>query len=408
MKEEVRRIIKLVEEGKLSAEDAADLIEAFSGSQTEPQAEESAETSTEAAEESQTGESPATEKTKDKDFFKAFTDAVEKIGKEAATAVNWKEVSQQAKSSAHKGYEALKDGLDQISKGKFEFGWFSSQEVRKIELPLNFSSAKTLRIENPCGDVQVVGGFEEGHVQAKASVRGNSVEDAREKADGYTVIIEESEHLVLIKQPDMSGLSVDLVIQIPEKRFVEVKADSGDIEIFDTKGGTRVVSRSGDIHMRQLDGPVEVSAYSGDITIEDVVTPSLTIETKSGDLELRRIEGNINARSASGDVRITQSQGKTIAIEAVSGDVQLDLESAVTGSLNVRTVSGDSLVSVVDGCDCRVSLSTLSGDVRCGIPLEDEAKTSQRVTGRLGDGKGTLDISAVTGNVTLEMHNSAE
>ena len=34
MKEEVRRIIKMVEEGKLSAEDAAELIEAFSGGST--------------------------------------------------------------------------------------------------------------------------------------------------------------------------------------------------------------------------------------------------------------------------------------------------------------------------------------------------------------------------------------
>jgi DUF4097 and DUF4098 domain-containing protein YvlB len=131
------------------------------------------------------------------------------------------------------------------------------------------------------------------------------------------------------------------------------------------------------------------------------------IETKSGDLKLTRIEGNVNARTASGNINLSQSSGKTIAIEAVSGDVNVDLESPVTGSLNVRTVSGDSLVSVVDGSDCRVSLSTLRGDVRSGIVLEEEAKADQRITGRIGSGAGTLDISAVTGNVTLEMHNSA-
>ena len=154
------------------------------------------------------------------------------------------------------------------------------------------------------------------------------------------------------------------------------------------------------------DGTIEISAYSGDIKIEDSKTPSLTVENKSGDISLTRVEGNVNARTASGNVRVTQSSGKTVSVEAVSGDVQIDLESAVTGSLNVRTVSGDSLVSIVDGSDCRVSLSTLRGMVACTLPLDEEAKSDQRITGRIGDGKGSLDVSAVTGNVTLERHNS--
>jgi DUF4097 and DUF4098 domain-containing protein YvlB len=269
------------------------------------------------------------------------------------------------------------------------------------------TSGKTLRIENPCGDVKIVGGFDEGHVVATARVKGSSVEDARDKANNYTLVIEESDDTVIIKQPDMSGLSVDLSIQIPAKRQVDVRAESGDVSILDTKSGARVTNRSGDVHLRQLNGTIEVNAYSGDIKIEDGKTTSLAVENKSGNIELVRIEGNMNARTASGDVRVVQCSGKTVSVEAVSGDVHIDLDSPVTGSLNVRTVSGDSLVSIVDGSDCRVSLSTLRGSVVSAITLDDEAKSDQRITGRLGDGKGSLDVSAVTGNVTLERHNSA-
>ena len=66
----------------------------------------------------------------------------------------------------------------------------------------------------------------------------------------------------------------------------------------------------------------------------------------------------------------------------------------------------NSSASIADGSDCRVSLSTLRGDVTTALKLEDEAKSDQRITGRLGSGKGSLDVSAVTGNVTLEMHKS--
>ncbi len=397
MKEEVRRIIKMVEEGKISADDAAELIEAFSGpSQDSP--------TESAGSESTTAPKQDSEK---KDFFKSITETIEKIGKEATDPVNWKDIAEQARSSATKGFEALKDAGEKISKGKFEFPFMHAQETRKIELPLALTSGKTLRIENPCGDVKITGGFDEGHVVANAKIKGSSIEDARDKANGYTLVIEESEELVLIKQPDMSGLSVDLVVQIPAKRFVEVRAESGNVSILDTKSGARVTNRSGDIHLRQLNGQVEVTAYSGDLKIEDSKSPSLTIENKSGNIQLTRVEGNINARTASGNVKMEQSSGKTISVEAVSGDVHLDLDSPVTGSLNVRTVSGDSLVSIADGSDCRVSLSTLRGEVNCKLALTEEAKSDQRITGRLGDGKGNLDVSAVTGNVSLEMHNSA-
>jgi DUF4097 and DUF4098 domain-containing protein YvlB len=399
VKEEIKRIIKLVEEGKLSSEDAAELIEAFSGSSGASEPESPDEAGASSA--SSTTEEPH------KDFFSSITEAIEKIGKDAGANVNWKDISEQARTSAHKGFEALKNVGEQISKGKWEFNLLSSHESRSIELPLALEKGKTLRIDNPCGDVKITGGFDKGRVVARAKVRGSSVEDAREKANGYTLVVEESEQLVLIKQPDMSGLSVDVEIEIPGKRAVEVWAASGDIEILDTNGAVRVNNRSGQITVRQADGAVDISAMSGDVALSDAKSPMVTIESKSGSIELKRVEGNINARTASGQVKISQSSGKTVSVEAVSGDVEIDLDQPVTGSLNVRTVSGGSLVSIVDGSDARVSLSTLRGEVTAAVPLEDESKADQRVTGRIGEGKGTIDISAVTGSVRLEMHNSA-
>jgi DUF4097 and DUF4098 domain-containing protein YvlB len=114
----------------------------------------------------------------------------------------------------------------------------------------------------------------------------------------------------------------------------------------------------------------------------------------------------MNVRTASGDVTVKASSGKSLSLESVSGDVWIDLEEPVAGLMNVRTVNGDAFVSIPDGNDARVSLSTLRGRVKCAIDLADTAKSDQRITGRLGDGTGTIDVSAVTGNVTLEMRDA--
>ena len=398
MRDEVKRILQMVKDGKLSPEDAAELIDAFeAGSAVD------AGTTTKTTEPEAEQASTTTESTGDKDPFKSFVEALEKISKEASGSVNWQEVGKHVQEGARKGVEALKTGIDQVAKGKVAFPWGSIQETREVTLPLTIAAGKTLKVDNACGDIKIVGGFEKGSATARARFRGTP-EDAKVKADAYTLIIEESEHMVLIRQPDVVGISVDVEIQMPGKGPVEVRSTSGNVQVMDTGAGLRVDGVSGNITIKGLNGPVEISATSGNIQIEDVTTPSMALENKAGNVILKKIKGNINARTSAGNVALEDCAGKTVSIESVSGDVSVDISEPVNGTVNLRTVSGNAKVAMDSG-DCRVSLSTLRGAVNCDLQLQDEARTAQRVTGKLGDGTGTLDVSAVTGNVSVALRD---
>jgi DUF4097 and DUF4098 domain-containing protein YvlB len=398
VKEEIRRINKLVAEGKLSPDDAADLIEAMMGSGP-------ADVS-EAAEPATEGSGEPADSGKSKDPFRSLFDSIEKVVTEGKDSVNWDEVLKQTRDTAKQGIDKLKKGIDDISKGKLNVSWFTAQETRDVTLPLKYAPGKTMKIENPVGSVKVVGGFDEGAVIAKVRVKGATFEDAKKKAEEYTLIVEEGDHHVSIKQPDVVGLHVELEVQMPGHGAVEVKAESGDVEILESKGSARISTRSGDVVLRGLEGPIEVTAESADVRVDDSNTSSLVVTNKTGDISLTRVVGNMNVRTATGDVTVRQSSGKVVSVESVSGQVHVDLDQPVSGSLNIRTVNGHALIAAPDGCDCRVSLSTLRGEVACSLDLEDEARAEQRITGRLGAGAGTLDVSAVTGNITLEMHST--
>ncbi len=411
MKDEIQRISKLVAEGKLSPEDAADLIESFYASDKAAPAGEAEAVHHSPppippdAVQGDAGEGQAPPRPKD--AFAAFVESVERMTKDGLESVNWTEVSQQAKQSAVKGMEALKAGIDEISKGKINLGWISGQEIKEVSLPLIVPEGKTLRIENHAGSVKVYGGFgEAGSVVAKARFKAATIEEARQKAEAYMFVIEESDHVVLIKQPDVTGLHVDLEAMMPGKAPVEIRAQSGDIHVMDTGAGCRISNRSGDIKLKGLNGPIEINGENGDISVEDSDTPGLSIENKTGDILLQGIRGNVNARTASGDVSIRGGTGKVISVESVSGDVRVDTLEPVSGTLNVRTVNGDAKVSLPDGNDCRISLSTLRGTATCDLPLTDEARSDQRVTGRLGNGMGSVDISAVTGDVEVALRDA--
>ena len=382
MKEEIRRISRLVAEGKLTPEDGAELIEAFvAADQTDP----------------------ATPPPPPKDPLKGVFENLEKSVK----GFDWKGVGEGVESGAKKGFEAIKGSFEELTKGKVNFGFFGNEEKREVKLPLDVPAHKRLRIENPCGDVKIIGRAESGTVLADAKVRGGTAEEAKARAAEYTVIVEESDSLVVIRQPDVSGLNVDLVIRLPEAANVEVRTEMGDVEVTNHPASVRVNSRAGDVKVHGARGPVEISADSGDVVLNDVESPSVALDTKSGDLSLTRVRGNINARTAAGDITLKDSSGGVVALESVSGSVTLDLSEPVTGNLNVRTVSGDVTLDSPEGGDCRVSLSSLRGTVDSFVELDDEAKTEGRVTGRLGGGTGSLDISAVTGSVRLRRRSTA-
>jgi len=428
VKDEIRKIASLVQEGKLSPEDAADLIEAFARASSQnaaPQAESKveepvtppAEPQAQAAEPTEAASEPAAEAEAPKaeepangcagdakcDPFQRLIDSIEKLGKEVGENVNWDEVAKTAKVSAAKGFQQLRASVEQIAKNNW--GLFSSQEIKEVVLPLSVTDGKLLRIENPAGTVRVHGGQSDARVKASARIRGRDAEDAKKKAETYVPVLVELEDAILIRQPEMGGLTVDLDIYVTGPVPVEIKTQSGDLHVTDTKSSVKVMTQSGDVFLKGLDGTVDINLHSGDLSISDVVSSSVAIENKTGDIELKRVVGNINARCASGNFSMKECSGKTITVESVTGDVRLDLVEPIVGVVSVRTVNGNATLAVSDGSDSRVSLSTLRGTVSCDLELQDLARIDQRVTGRLGEGTGSIDVSAVNGDIVLRMRD---
>lgn len=407
MKEEIKRINKLVADGKLSPDDAADLIDAFYTSERREDGHDQATQPTPPHQPSDpTGPKEYASESKPRDPFQAIIDTVERLGKEVTENVDWKNVSNSARTNAKKGLDALKSGLEEVSKGKFNMSWLFSTTTREIRLPLTLKEGQLLKIENGSGHITVTPDAVESYVIAHVKVRGASQDDAKAKADKYTLVVENSDHAVEIKQPHETGLDVDLEIFVAATPAIEVKSEAGNVSIRDTRNSCRITSTDGRIDLSGLEGPVEVQAYSGDVYIDNSNATNLLIENKAGNISVDKVTGNMNLRSASGNISIRNSSGKTIAVEAVSGDISIDVVEPVSGAMSVRTVNGNAWISIPDGSDARVAVTTLRGLASTSIELQDRAQNDQRITGRLGEGNGTIDVSAVTGNVSLNLRNS--
>ncbi|HLO98540.1 MAG TPA: DUF4097 family beta strand repeat-containing protein, partial [Fimbriimonas sp.] len=287
MKEEIKRINKLVADGKLSPEDAADLIDAFynseeSGAPSGP----SAPSEPKAAVEEETHTEATQSESKPRDPFRSIIDAVERLGKEVTENIDWKDVTTNARTNAKKGLDVLKSGLEDVTKGKFNLGWLFSSSTREVQLPLTILDGQTLRIENVCGDITVLPSQTNSYVVAKAKFRGATQEDAQAKADRYTLIAESSDHSVDIKQVHESGLEVDIEVYVAATPAVEIKSGAGDVTVTNTRNACRVRSSAGSVTISGMGGPIDINADSGNVSISDSESGNLVIENKSGDISV--------------------------------------------------------------------------------------------------------------------------
>lgn len=414
MKEEIKRIMKLVQEGKLSPEDAAELVEAFTEApddesaaveetteEAPPKQEEpAAQTNTEAQ-----AEEPAAPPVENP--FARFLNDLEKVGKDVAGKVDWNDIAGQVRTGVGKGVEALKKAAEEAKLGQGVGFIFGSQEVKVVELPLSVPAGKTLRIEGTSGSIQVTGSDSDlGSLKASATFRAYNEEEAKKKASVYTPFIEENEQYVTVRLQEGPDSSVDAVIVTSRSTQVEIRHTSGAVSAHDLHAPVKVNSTSSDVRLSGLQGPVELSLVSGDVAIERSDMKLLSVETKSGDVEAKDCQGSASIRTSSGSVKLERHKGRTISIEAASGDVEVDLLEAVEGSVTIRAVSGDVKLEVPDGSDCKVSLATLQGMATCRLALEDMAQEGAKISGRLRAGAGTIDLSTVSGDVVLEMRDA--
>jgi hypothetical protein len=388
VKEQVLRILKMVQEGRVSPEDAYDLMDAF--------------VSFEASAEFTAPPPPpnGSKEGADEEPFRKFVDSMEKMTKDAFGSVDWGKVAEQVRAATKKGVVAVRESVDQMSKGGFRFVWFGPCDTKDVHLPIAIKPGMTLKLEQRSGDIKVLGGYESGLFKAVAKIRGKDKDDAHERASAWTPILEESEGAIVWRQGEDAD-EVDLEVQVPTGVNVDIRVESGDVKTKDTHGTLRLEAKAGDVDAQGLEGTVEISSFAGDVSVRNASGPSIQVENKSGDVSLSKVSGALTVRSASGDVSCREISGSAVSIETVSGDVDLDLAEPVTGALNVRTVSGDVLIDLPDGSDCQVSLSSLNGSVGSRIELSDEKRTEERITGRIGAGAGSLDASAVSGDVRL-------
>ncbi|MGO8671841.1 MAG: DUF4097 family beta strand repeat-containing protein [Capsulimonadaceae bacterium] len=187
---------------------------------------------------------------------------------------------------------------------------------------------------------------------------------------------------------------------------VVLNSHSGDLT---TKGlalraGLTAESLSGDIAMddSSVSTSTQIKSQSGGIVLKSVRAGQAHVESMSGAVRLENFGGAVSIKTVSGDVQLLAIDSYAVAVNSVSGDATITYAGPLTGSLAGTSVNGDIHVSLPEGSDTRIDLSTSNGKVECALALEDKTTAhTQQISGRIGAGAGSLRLQSVSGDLAV-------
>jgi DUF4097 and DUF4098 domain-containing protein YvlB len=164
-------------------------------------------------------------------------------------------------------------------------------------------------------------------------------------------------------------------------------------------------SQSGDIRVRDLGAEARVRSLSGDIKVSGAV--GADVRTVSGDLNLEA-SGNMRVKTVSGDVQVRDqrtSGGAVIELETTSGDVSWSGQCGAGCRLSASSMSGDLQLALDPRSSFAFTMQSHSGELEDGLGLQLSRSGGRHrgvdAEGRYGKGEGSVDGRTFSGDIHL-------
>ena len=257
---------------------------------------------------------------------------------------------------------------------------FGSTPQGTFDKTLSVSGPVDLEVLTYSGDVKVRAGSSGSVVIHGKIYVGDRWFGSRREEDVHAIEqnppIQQNGNNVRIEYVNYRNISIDYEITVPVETTVRTKSGSGDQTIEGTRGNVDVQTGSGDVRLANLNGEIRLQTGSGDVRARQVLG-SVRGGTGSGDVEIEETgQGDVDLHTGSGNITARGVQG---GFHGETGSGEITAEGKPSGTWDARTGSGNVRLHLPGNAAFDADISTSSGSIDVGAPLE------MTVQGRVGD-----------------------
>lgn len=279
-------------------------------------------------------------------------------------------------------------------------------------------------IENMRGNVEIV-----AVAKNVFSVKGK----LDEKAEGFELTSKDGFTRFEVKMPrtTYSGWNDSdekagsmLQIEVPVGSEIEFSGVNANVTATGVEGGSKLTTVNGTIVAKQLKNDISLETVNGEI---DSINNSgrIKLNTVNGEIDDKGSSGRVSAESVNGEIKLesaateidvsvvngeaelTLTGTERLDFSAVNGDISADLKGSMSPRINTSTVSGSAKLKLEPKVSARFKMEASAGgdiDNKLTSHKANKAKYGPRrnLEFSTGNGDGSIDMSTVSGDMTVE------
>ncbi|TMW72544.1 DUF4097 domain-containing protein [Alteribacter natronophilus] len=370
MQEERKMILKMIEDGKISAEEGLQLLNALK-------------------DDGQSGKSAAQDQ----------SDSHKDPQTEISTKVDWENGDGGYRSRtrqsgfASRFTEFIEDAVHKIKEFDLDFNFGSSVEIEHI---FQHTGASVSQV-----DVNVENGsilfrpWEEPDVRVECNVKVYKVNDGDEARRYFLneVIFDVTDGRLRIKSPSKS-MKVNSVVYVPRKDLEKIK----------------LYAFNGRISGETIEADnVEAQTVNGRIGFETIRGRDVRLETVNGTIATDSLEvDHCDAKTVNGTIDLRVARGE-LDVETLNGTINYTLTEPVQSKAYFKTTTGSVSVELPEALKVEGNLKSSVGGLNCDLPgmtVIDEKKefASKRMSFLANKDAETpfyLEAESTTGSVNI-------
>jgi DUF4097 and DUF4098 domain-containing protein YvlB len=274
----------------------------------------------------------------------------------------------------------------------------SFQVNGNVDLEVLTRSGDVIVRNGPAGTVSIHAKIESG----TSWFGGDHKEDVQQLQSNPP--IRQNGNSIRIDYVNITNISIDYEITVPENTAIHSHTGSGDQTIEGLKGSVDLESGSGDLKLARLTGEMHFQTGSGNIRGHELSGPA-RIKAGSGDIVVDEVgAGDVEIRTGSGNITVNGINGGFHA-EAGSGDIHG--KGLPKNMWSVRTGSGNVTLNVPSDAAFDVDISSNSGSVTLGHPVSTTVQgrieeSRKSVVGKVRGGGPMVTVHTGSGDVQVD------
>ncbi len=194
--------------------------------------------------------------------------------------------------------------------------------------------------------------------------------------------------------------NVRFEISAPAWMALELSGVNTDITVTGSQAAINAESVSGNITVDGGNGIVELETVEGRIRVTGV-RGQVYASSVNEAITIRNAEGPVHAETVNGAITLTGIESSDVEAETVNGAISFAGPIRDSGRYGFATHNGGVTVTVQEGANVAVSVSTFQSEFGADFPISFRGSREGDFSFTIGNGTAKLDIESFQGPIRL-------